>query len=116
MFWSLLKLACRCGFTQPSDGAKYCSLCVCVAEVRAATDVAVEEEGFQAVNEVQHTHTTLGLVGCRSILSDEHHSEVVPPQTMTHCLLPSLAPLQSVSLQFLLQHIFICSVPFWLFN
>ena len=80
-------------------------------------DVAVEEEeGFKAVKEVQHACVTPGVVGYRSILSDEHYSEVVPPKTMTHCLLPSLAPLQSVSLQFLLQHIFICSVPLWLFN
>lgn len=75
-----------------------------------------EEEGFKAAREVQHAHTAPRLVGYRSIRSDGRYSEVVPPNTMTHRLLPSLAPLQSVSLQFLLQHIFICSVPLWLFN
>lgn len=90
---------------------------LCITEVRAAMGVAVEEEeGLKAVKDVQHAHITPGLPGYWSILRDEHYSEVVPPKTMTHCLLPSLAPLQSVSLQFLLQHIFICSVPLWLFN
>lgn len=61
-------------------------------------DVAVEEEGGFKAAEVQHTHVTPGLVGYWSILHDEHYSEVVPPKTMTHCLLSSLAPLQSAAL------------------
>ena len=80
-------------------------------------DVAVEEEeGFEAAKAVQPAHRTPGLVGYGSVWSGERCPEVVPPKTVTHCLLPSLAPLQSASLQFLLQHIFICSVPLWLFN
>lgn len=71
---------------------------MCLTEARAATDVMVEEEGGFKAAKVQHTHVTAGLVGYWSILSDEHYSEVVPPKTMTHCLLPSLAPLQSAAL------------------
>lgn len=84
-----------------------------IAEVRAAMEgTEEEEEGFQgAVSCIARS-----LDGFGGILSHEHSAEVVPPAAVTHCLLPSLAPLQSVSLQFLLQHIFICSVPFWLFD
>lgn len=48
----------------PAFGWSKIRFCMCVTEVRAAVDVAEEEEeeGFEAVKEVQHAHAARDLV------------------------------------------------------
>lgn len=97
-------------YARPSDGTERCAVC---SELKSEQCRGGRFGGSQMPSVLaQHG---CGLASARTA-RDEPYSELLPPTTMTHSLLPSLAPLHSASLHFLSQHIFICSVPWWLFN